>query len=238
MIRESLLNDTMTELNYARLKRVFRQPGGEYFVYRKVGGNESVKHFLYFWLYGNKKQYLVCEYGIKNQLADTFAIESIQGYGGDLYKLIKYDNEVDCIMRFSFGRLASWPTRSSLYIDDALDEAIVKRISDDLKEILFPAIENVASLDTLLGLLLGDANHCPWSLLNGAMRAALIINIAWQVGAPAEYILDSLRPHYESIKIHLQRGPVQDPGSYAELLVRDLYNANSRPTESIWPYRG
>ena len=126
-------------------------------------------------------------------------------------------------MRSDLGGFASWGMGNSLFVSSMPGRALAAKIKRDVEKTLFPVIRNVTSLDTLLSFLLTDEEPCPWYRCNGAMRAAMIVNVAQRIGmAPAE-VRQLLEPHLKEISYHLTRGPEPDAGSYVDKVIQDAY---------------
>lgn len=212
MLDELSLRAAMADVGYQRLKR---------YVYRAEWSMPEVEHFVYFQLYGTPREYLAADFGIRNKEAESFAIRSIQAYGGDLYQLLRHDDRSDCFMRFSLGQLASWGIRSSLKISAMSGAALAEKIKHDITQQLFPIIRDVTSLDRLLALLLVDAEPYPWIRCNGAMRAAMIVNLACRLGKHPSEIPTLLTPHNKEIANNLRKAPDPDPNSYVERIIED-----------------
>ena len=210
---ETSVKEAMAEAGYERLKR---------YVYRAKWSTSEVEHFVYFQLYGTPKEYLAADFGLRNRQAEVFANKSIQAYGGDIYQLLRYDERSDCSMRFSLGQLASWGIRSSLKISAMATEALREKIRRDITELLFPIVRDVTSLDRLLGLLLADGEPYPWIRCNGAMRAAIVVHLAQQVGTPLSGIRARLEPYQRRIATNILKAPDPDPDSYVERIIRDV----------------
>lgn len=212
MLDELSLTATMTDVEYEYLKR---------HVYRAKWSTPEVEHFIYFQLYGTPSGYLAADFGIRNKEAESFAIRSIQRYGGDLYRLLRHDDCSDCFMRFSLGQLASWGIRSSLKISTTSGVILVEKIKHDIKQQLFPVVRGIKDLASLLSLLLVDAEPYPWIRCNGAMRAAMIVDLARRLGRQSEEIHALLKPHNKWIAINLLNAPDPDPSSYVERIIED-----------------
>jgi hypothetical protein len=114
--------------------------------------------------------------------------------------------------------------RSSLTVSSMSGPTVATKVKHDVEQKLFPVIRGITSLDLLLSFWLTDAEPCPWYRCNGAMRAAMIVNVARRVGiAPAE-IRKLLEPHLREIgRPHLYRALDPDPGSYVDKVIRDAY---------------
>ena len=214
MLDETSLTQALTDLGYRRLKR---------HTYRADWSTE-VEHFIYFQLYGTPADFLAADFGVRTKKSEHFAIRSVQAYDGSATShLIRYDERSGCFMRFSLGRFASWGMRSSLTVSSMLGPALAAKIKHDVEERLFPVIRGVTRLDLLLAFLLTDAEPCPWYRCNGAMRAAMIVDLAARLElAPAESC-KLLEPHLKDIAHHLHGAPDLAPRLYVDKIIRDSY---------------
>jgi hypothetical protein len=214
MFDEASLTHALADVGYRRLKR---------HNYRAEWSTE-VEHFIYFQLYGTPADFLAADFGIRTKESEHFAIRSIQAYGSATDQLLRPDERSGCYMRFSLGRFASWGMRTSLTVSSMSGPALAAKIKHDVEQKLFPVIRGITSLELLLNFWLTDAEPCPWYRCNGAMRAAMIVNVARRVGiAPAE-IRKLLEPHLREIgRPHLHDAPDPDPGRYVDKIIRDAY---------------
>jgi len=214
MFDETSLIKALADLGYRRLKR---------HTYRAEWSTE-VEHFLYFQLYGTPADYLAAHFGVRTRESERFAIQSIQAYGSETYQLIRPDERSGCTMRFSLGQFASWGMRSSLTVSSMSGPALAAKIKHDVEALLFPVIRSITRLDLLLSFLLTDVEPYPWYRCNGAMRAAMIVNLARRVGVPAAEIRKLLEPRLRDIgRPHLHGAPDPDPGHYVDNIIRDSF---------------
>jgi hypothetical protein len=212
MFDEASLTQALAEVGYRRLKRHTYQ----------AEWSTEVEHFLFFKLHG-AGDFLAAEFGIRTKESEDFAIRSIQTYGSDLDRFSRRDEKDSCVIRGSLGELGSWGICSSLIVSSMSGVAVATKANHDIEALLFPVIRGITSLDLLLSFWLTDAEACPWYRCNGAMRAAMIVNVARRVGiAPAE-VRQLLEPHLKQISYHLRDTPDPDPGSYVDKVIRDAY---------------
>jgi hypothetical protein len=212
MFDEASLTNALADVGYRRLKRHTYQ----------AEWSTEVEHFLYFQLYGGAN-FLASDFGLRTKESERFAIQSIQTYGSEVDRLPRHDEKNSCVMRGPLGD-ESWGMRSSLTVSSMSGSALAAKIKRDVEQKLFPVIRGITSLDLLLSFWLIDAEPCPWYRCNGAMRAAMIVNVARRVGiAPAE-IRKLLEPRLREIgRPHLHKALEPDPGSYADKVIRDAY---------------
>jgi len=101
--------------------------------------------------------------------------------------------------------------------------AVATKVKHDVEQKLFPVIRGITSLDLLLGFWLTDAEPCPWFRGNGAMRAAMIVNVARRVRIMPAEVRKLLEPYLKKITYHLHDAPDPDPGRYVDKVIRDAY---------------
>lgn len=211
-VDEALVSRTLADLGYERVKR---------FGYRASWSTEEVEHFLYFDLWGTPRNFLTAYFGLRNPRAEAFGDRSILALGGYLYHLRQYDARTHCWMKFSLGMLAGWQPRSSIYLPDVTGPEIAETITASVRGGLFPLVANVTTADRLLTLLLTDGEPFLWARTNGSVRAALIVDLARQLGMPSEKIRAVLKPYRDEIGVNLSRAPDPNPDSYIEKILAD-----------------
>jgi hypothetical protein len=212
MLDEIALRTAMTDIGYSRLKR---------HVYRAEWSTPDVEHLMYFLLYGELKDFLTVDFGLKNLEAEIFAIKEIKKYGGVSYQVLRYDERIDTFMRFSLGTLASWGLRASIRISATSGVELAEKILGDINEKLLPIIRDVRTLNDLLSVLLLDVEPFPWVRCNGAISAGEVVNLARRLGMNRSEIRTLLKPVSKWIRVNLGKAPDPDPDSYVEKLIRD-----------------
>lgn len=211
MLDEIVLSKALNEIGYRRVGQD---------VYRADWSTE-VEHLIFVHVY---EIFLAAHFGMREKEAHAFAVKSIERYGGYLYQLGPRDDPFFCPMRFSIGGLASWGIRQSLTIPSMPASALADRIRRDIETKLFPFIRHVMRSDQLLQLLLSDEEPYPWSRCNGAIRAAIIVNLAQRMGVPAEEVLAWLEPYFKQIAPHLFRAPDPRPDAYVRRIIEDGFS--------------
>lgn len=210
-LNEKLLTEALARLGYRRVRRR---------VYRALWATPEVEHFLYFSTHGTPDEFVTSHFGLRNAAAEAFSIKAIKKYGGALYTVLKHNQEFDCAMRFSLGKLAEWGSRWSLFVPGMDESALFDKISFDVRGRLFPIIKGVTTLDHLVFLLLDDAEPGPWFVTNGAIRAAHIVSAARQIGVTRTQIKEMLRPRWKWIEESLRGGV--EPDVYVHKVVEDF----------------
>lgn len=212
MFDEASLRAALADIGYRRLKRN---------VYRAEWSTD-VEHFFYFQLHGMQKDTISGNFGIRTKEADIFAHYAIKTYGPEIFRLCPVDGDPhNCVMRYTFGQLASWGLAACLYIPSMSGPALARKVRQDIEQILFPVIRNITTLDRFLVFALSDAEPCPWVRCNCAMRAAVVAYVARQLGAQPDEIRAMLEPHTKQIEPALRGGREPDPGAYIERIIED-----------------
>jgi hypothetical protein len=208
---EPAVRAAMADVGYRRIKR---------HIYRAEWSTADVEHFVYFQLWGVSKAYLSADFGVRNKEATSFAVRSIKAYGGQIYQIMRHDDRTDCVMVFSLGQLASWAPRHSLRWLGMPSATLSETIKRDIGIKLLPLMQSVTSLDSQLSFLLEDTEEHAWIYSNGAIRAAIIINLATRIGWTPDEIRTVLRPHHNRMRHQLDRTD-GDPVSFIEKVIND-----------------
>jgi hypothetical protein len=187
-------------------------------IYKRSLYDSEVEHFLYFEYFGESQQYLTCKFGVRYKRADLFAIVCIRKYGSTLSSLLRYNDRVDCLMRFSFGRVAGWGTRWAI---DTLQAGARERAQSDLQKLLLPFVSSTKRLGDLFDVLLADEEPCPWYLVSGALRAAIVVDLARRTAVGEAQVREALGQHHASIRTQLVKGPVSHPADFVDRLIRE-----------------
>jgi hypothetical protein len=219
MFKDTLLASAMGEVGFRRVGR---------YIYRADWSTIDVEHFVFFSPYGTPIDYLAADFGVRNQRAQTFALEEIRIYGGNVYQLMETNQETNCPMRFSLGRVASWGIRSSLKISSMSDRALAAKIKEDIEARLFPIVQQVAGIDRLLSFLMEDRESHSWVQCNGAIRAAMIIDLGVRQGISEAELQSMLEPYYRRIATNLLNAPDPDAASYIKKVIGDAISKGRR----------
>jgi hypothetical protein len=212
MFDEPSIKAALADIGYRRLRRN---------VYRAEWGMD-VEHFFYFRLHGTPKDTVSGNFGIRTKEADVFADGALKAYGPEIFRLCPVDTDPDnCVMRYTFGQLASWGLVACLYIPSMSGPALARKVRDDIERILFPVIRGITTLDRFLAFALRDEEPCPWVRCNCAMRAAIVAYLARQLDAQPGEVRAMLAPHKKQIEPVLRGGREPDPDAYIERLIED-----------------
>lgn len=211
MLKESVITNAVAELKYERIKR---------FTYRAIWSTSDVEHLLFFSLWGTPKNFLAADFGVRNKSAEAFGTECVHAFGGPIYQLMKNDEETDCFMKFSLGKLARWEPRSSLKVREVSGTELTDKIKTDVHYRLVPLISRITSLDDLLSLLLKDAEPFSWMYVNSAIRVAQIVYLSRVLGMDLGEIRVSLRPFGRELVSSIPKGA--DPASYIDRVLEHV----------------
>jgi hypothetical protein len=150
-------------------------------IYKRLWSASEVEHFIYFSEHPKERGKIVGHFGIRNQRAEDFSVQAIRTYGGPLFSAMWYDRERSCAMRFSLGRPGNdplWAIRVSTTLEFDLTACIKSTVEDGL----LPAIGAITTIPSFLSLLVANAEPCPWSSTNAAIRAAQIVALGGMCG--------------------------------------------------------
>lgn len=161
-------------------------------IFRADWGTDDVEHYLRATIYGVPPEFLAVDFGFRNRRAQAFSIGVIRKLGGTMYASLKYDENFDCSMTFSLGKIAGWVPRSSLKISMLSSSELAHRLQADIVHKLYPFIRPISSTQNLYEFLLKDGEPCPWIRSNAAIRAAQVIFLGIQLGVPVGNIRQTL----------------------------------------------
>ncbi len=189
------LDDLLTKaLAPARYRRV------EKLTYRANWSTDDVEQFLLFDTYGNPKQFLTGNVGLRNAKAETFADQCQQRYacktyfqcmpkGGYVYP------PFFCPMHFSIGSLFGWGARGSLDTLDFSPDELARAVVEPIQSTLIPCIGGITTIERLHDFLESDREPLRWYMRGPCHRAALVAYLARTLGVPREKTRASLLSH-------------------------------------------
>ena len=173
------------------------------FVYEASWSTQDVQHFIYFG--EDSRQYLVGRFGLRNQPAEEFGIDSVIKYGHPNLALIRHsrDPQTACSMNFEFDRInetsrASWPR---IRITDMLGSELATFVAQFIKRHICPLTRHIIDLRSFLAFLVADREPTPWFASGPATRAAQLTAIAVRLEIGTNEIRELLRPHDRSISV-------------------------------------
>jgi hypothetical protein len=190
MLTEPEIINELSAIGYERLKR---------HVYKARWGTEEVEHYLYVLPWGKPRRYLEVMFGIRNLVAEQFALDCIRRFGGPRAVNSRSDKDPTCGMMFSLGSFAGWEPRWSLDLEAFSPLELANRLRSDVETYLFPIVREITSSAKLLTFLLNDTSQCPWFRSSGIFRSAQIVWIAKAHGMPDNDIASLLTPYLQYI---------------------------------------
>jgi hypothetical protein len=215
MLGEQSLTAALANIGYRRL-----QPD----VYRADWSTE-VEHFIYLDLYGTPKEFLAVDFGMRSTESERFALQSFQKYGPSFAQRLWQDERIDCYMRFPLGLLVGdWGMRWSLTISAMSGQSLAAKVRRDIEHKLFPIIRKVTDLEQLASFLLQDVDPWIWARSNGALRAAIIIDLMRRAGKRPVEIRAPLEPHFRQIGFNTREAPDPRPESFVERVIQDSFS--------------
>jgi hypothetical protein len=208
-----LENDLAAALKSVQYERVAR------LAYKATWGSPQVEHFVYFSVNGTPARFLNAHFGFRNPTAESFSVESIRKYGGQVFSALRHDVRTDCLMRFPFHRLRPATRRWSIDMAALSGEEVAHVAEANIRAHLFPAVRAITGLDELFQVLVGDTEPYPWVASNGAIRAAHIVAVGMQIGLTERVTRAALATHER--QIGAPNSGLVDAGSYVSNLIND-----------------
>jgi hypothetical protein len=176
---EDSLTEALAPLGYLRVERL---------TYRATWSTDDVEQFISFDTYGNPKQFLTADAGLRNAKAEAFAKQCQERYAGEAYFRCMPDGgyiypPYFCPIHFSIGSLFEWGIRSSLDTLDFSSDELAGKIVDDLGAKFIPSIGAIKSCADLLRFLEKcDRTTPPLLQMGDYYRAAQIAFLSRKLG--------------------------------------------------------
>ena len=179
---DDVLAKALAPIGYARVEKL---------TYRADWSTQDVEQILWFDTYGNPKEFLVGDAGLRNAKAETFAKQCQQHYASPL--ILQCLNQESgkqspwfCPLHFSVGSLLRWGLRSSLSLARCTPEQITTSLAPGVRSKLLPLIGDIRTSAALLDFLERDGEPLPWLISGTYYRAALVAYLAAKLGRPQE----------------------------------------------------
>jgi hypothetical protein len=177
---DDVLAEALAPIGYARVDKL---------TYRADWSTRDVEQILWFDTYGNPKEFLVGDAGLRNAKAETFAKQCQQHYASPLIlQCLSQENGKQspwfCPLHFSVGSLLRWGLRSSLSLARRTPEQITTSLAPGVRSKLLPLIGDIQTIAALLDFLERDGEPLPWSSSGTYYRAALVAYLAAKLGRP------------------------------------------------------
>jgi hypothetical protein len=151
-------------------------------------------------IFGNPKNNVGCDVGLKNDLSFSFAIDALKLHGGEVYRQSTWKPDA-FNTRCQVGRVCEWRPRMSLRISDYGRSGLLTKLGEDLELHILPNVTRYNDSARYLTLLGEDNRLFPWDTCNGAMRAAELIFLGRESGktqSELSYILSNYEDNIRS----------------------------------------
>ena len=177
---DDVLAEALAPIGYARVDKL---------TYRAEWSTPDVEQILWFDTYGNPKEFLVGDAGLRNANAEAFARQCQQRYASPL--ILQCLNQESgkrspwlCPLHFSVGSLLRWGLRSSLNLAGCTPEQITTALASGVRSRLLPLIADIRTIAALLEFAERDGEPLPWLTSGTYYRAALVAYLAAKIGRP------------------------------------------------------
>lgn len=193
-------------------------------IYKATWSSEEVEHFVYLEDAAKQNSLVTAYFGIRNPIAESFAVKCIRVYGGELiFDSLAYDPSTSCAMRFWFGRLMpEWP-QWSLSLLTLPNRELESKTEGFIGRYLLPTVQSVTHFGELFRILVEDREPWPWFASNGAIRAAQIVALGKMTGLDNEQIIGILEPRMQWISRGFMQSSAarNDPMTYIRNILAD-----------------
>lgn len=186
-----VLAEALAPLGYARVEKL---------TFRAEWSTRDVEHVLRFDTYGNPKEFLTADAGLRNNEAEAFAKQCKGRYAHPMFLQAKsqdgyWNSPWFCPMHFSLGELLRWGLRSSINLAGKTSEQVAEAIVPGVQSKLLPLVGAIRTTASLLAFLERDAEPLLWIMRAPFYRAALVAYLAGKLGRRREETRDLLRQH-------------------------------------------
>ena len=168
--------------------------------YRASWSTDDVEQFLSLRTFGNPKQYLSGDAGLRNMKAEAFAEQCVLRYANKAYfQCMPKGGYVYppyfCPMHFSIGSLFGWGIRNRLDMGDLSPDELAHAVVEPIQSKLIHFIGGVTSVERLHDLLESDREPLRWYMRGPYYRAALVAYLARRLGVSEDKTKASLLTH-------------------------------------------
>ena len=186
-----VLADALAPLGYARVEEL---------TYRAEWSAPDVEHVLRFDTYGNPKEFLTADAGLRNHEAEAFAKRCKGRYAHPMLLQAKsqdgyWNSPWFCPMHFPIGELLHWGPRSSVNLAGLTPERIKEAAISGVGSTLVPFVGKIQTIAALLAFLESDVKPFLWAMRAPYYRAALVAYLAAKLERPQDQTRDLLRKH-------------------------------------------
>jgi hypothetical protein len=192
---DDLLTSALAPVGYLRVEKL---------TYRARWSTDDVEQVLSFDTYGNPKEFLTGDAGLRNTKAEAFAAQCIQRYASPTYfRSLPKGGYVyppfHCAMHFSMGSLFGWGVRGSLNTPDFSADELARAVVEPIQSTLIPCIAGVTTIERLHDFLESDREPLSWYVRGSSYRAALVAYLARKLGVTRDKTKASLLTHSRRI---------------------------------------
>jgi hypothetical protein len=186
--------------------------------YRASWSNMEVEHFICLEP-GRPAAPPSASFALLNTEAELFALKSVIRYGWSVFQtLLDKRDDSSCLMRFPFSRLDPQWNRTTRRMSDPAFAVALKHTAEQL---VLPLTRDVTSKERLFRTLICDDGPFVWIGTNGAIRAAIIVALAAQVGIPPDQVRMGLQSKAVLIRRGLSKHSAFGPIDYVERVQQD-----------------
>lgn len=213
---DDILGKALEPVGYRRVEKL---------TYRAVWSTPDVEHMLRFDTYGNPKQFLSADAGLRNNEAEAFAKQCEVRYANPMSlqptdPSAFWNSPWFCLMHFSAGELLQWGARGALDLAGLSSERIAEIVASGLSTKLAPFVGEIQTVASLLAFLEGDARPLLWVMRGPYYRAALVAYLAAKLDRPRDQTAALLRQHALAIANGIDRSRFT-PEAYIEHILDD-----------------
>jgi hypothetical protein len=186
-----VLAEALAPLGYARVETL---------TYRAEWSTRDVEHVLRFDTYGNPKEFLTADAGLRNSEGEAFAKQCKERYANPAFRQATsqdgyWNSPWFCLMHFSVGGLLRWGPRGSVNLAGLTPDQIGEAIVPGIRSTLMPLVSEILTKASLLAFLERDEEPLRWVMRGPYYRAALVAYLATVLGQPRNQTRDLLLEH-------------------------------------------
>lgn len=216
MSRYTAVGKQVETLGYSRVDKK---------TYRANWSTSEVEHYLYFEMSDNIS--IGASFGLRNIVADHFAIESVAKYGhenfGIAYQKYGQNWKAGCSMRFGFSQFDKYSQKLWPYFDliGYKPEDLASFTKEFVTKYVLPLVQPITDLETYFAFLVADKEPTPWLASNMPMRATQIVCVSCQLGYENSKTRELLSPYDKLIANGLHR-PYTDAKAFVDEYIENV----------------
>jgi hypothetical protein len=209
---KSSLSRVLDQEDYERL---------EPYVFKAKWITQGIDHLLFFYTYGNPKQFFHGDFCIRDRQAQEFAISCVRPFMPASFDHVVNNQRHPCFLGYSLGRLASWGIRESLDLNQFNPFKFEEELGRVIRLRLFPVIVSVQNRTTLLDFLLMRSDSLANHGINVGIKISYMAFLRRELGELLPEIIAKLTEEAEEYSI-LLRGIDIDWRAFATLVAQKL----------------